>query len=203
MTKQRSLTSHPHPRHGRHHRKKPEHKYSSAQGNKHPSEMPPPQILPFSPGPDSSTEIKRVLTWPLQLFNMFIMPWRGSIPTDTRKRSNHARWNPEEFKVQNKETDTAYLYKAVLPGIMPKHISLSIRNRSILMQIKQSEVRLKKGGYRHSSYTTRRSLDIPVYTRGDAITAVLDKHGVLVITIPKSDKPCAPDSATIPIHSGH
>src|SRR3989337_18462 len=97
-------------------------------------------------------------------------------------------WQP---KVDVVEESKQFVVKVDIPGVDPKDISVSLdRNNLTIKGEKETEHKEKKDNYvryERSKGSFYRRIMLPDVVDGDKITAK-GKDGVLVITIPKSDK---------------
>ncbi len=97
-------------------------------------------------------------------------------------------WQP---KVDIVEEAKQFVVKVDVPGVDPKNININLdRNTLIIKGEKESEHREKKDNfirYERSKGSFYRRIMLPDMVDGDKIAAT-SKHGVLFVTIPKSDK---------------
>ena len=97
-------------------------------------------------------------------------------------------WQP---KVDVVEESKQFVVKVDIPGVDPKDINVSLdRNNLTIKGEKETEHKEKKDNYvryERSKGSFYRRIMLPDVVDGDKITAK-GKDGVLVITIPKSDK---------------
>ena len=97
-------------------------------------------------------------------------------------------WQP---KVDVVEESKQFVVKVDIPGVDPKDINVSLDHNNLTIKgEKETEHKEKKDNYvryERSKGSFYRRIMLPDVVDGDKITAK-GKDGVLVITIPKSDK---------------
>lgn len=99
-----------------------------------------------------------------------------------------ADWTPA---VDIKETDSAFVITADIPGVDPKDIEVNMENGMLTIKgERQEEKEEEKEGYKRIERvrgTFYRRFSLPDTADADKISAK-SKHGVLEITIPKQEK---------------
>ncbi len=100
-----------------------------------------------------------------------------------------ANWSPQ---VDIKETDTEFTVSADLPGVTPEEVDVTLHNGILTIKgERSSEKNTEKDGYKRRERIRGsffRQFTLPESTNEDAIKAK-SVNGVLVITIPKAEKP--------------
>ncbi|GAK60908.1 heat shock protein hsp20 [Candidatus Vecturithrix granuli] len=106
---------------------------------------------------------------------------------DRYTESEDALWFPA---VDMAETDTAIVIHAELPGMTKKDVDISLQDNILTIQ---GEKKRKKKAKHEDFYLVERSFGrfyqaftLPAAVKSDKITATF-KHGVLTITLPKSE----------------
>ena len=95
------------------------------------------------------------------------------------------------FRTDVKETDSAYVLEAELPGFQPEEIHATVKNNLLTVSAEHdhiSEENNSAAGYIRRERTREsfsRSFDI-TGVRGNDITAVFE-NGLLIITLPKAE----------------
>ena len=134
------------------------------------------QILPFRAFNEIHRELSRVF---------------DNRPGYTREPIAYstANWSPQ---VDIKETDTEFTVSADLPGVTPEEVDVTLHNGILTIKgERSSEKDTEKDGYKRRERIRGsffRQFTLPESTVDDAIKAK-SIHGVLVITIPKAEKP--------------
>lgn len=101
-----------------------------------------------------------------------------------------------------KETDTAYLFEAELPGYEPDEIDLSVQDGVMTISAEHKETEEKDGEtVTTASRSVRRSFTIEGIDDGNIVAEY--KNGVLGVTLPKMPEPEAPEARKIPIGGGN
>jgi len=178
-----------------------------------------PSLPPAAPVKDEENpKDPAFLAWPSHLFEMMQTPWRPATPKEVWPKEVWPKevwkesWNdftPLEAWVENRranrkpmfpkaeslETEKAYFYTVALPRVSSDQIALTFQGDAIILQITLPDDPKKTNRYPRSR-TIHRAFTIPLYTNGEAITAEL-KEGVLIITLPKADKPVPAPSPTL------
>ncbi len=100
-----------------------------------------------------------------------------------------ANWSPQ---VDIKETDTEFTVSADLPGVTPEEVDVTLHNGILTIKGERSSDKdTEKDGYKRRERIRGsffRQFTLPESTNEDAIKAK-SVNGVLVITIPKAEKP--------------
>ena len=138
------------------------------------------------------------LAWPSHLFEMMMIPWRNAVPMASWMDNGRVGGTLAFPRTDSEETDTEYTYKVSMPGVSRDQVALHFQNGAIMLRIEESEDQREKGYHYRHARSVRRAFTLPVYTDARAITAKL-KEGTLTITVPKTDKPVAPQSRNIDI----
>lgn len=96
--------------------------------------------------------------------------------------------NGKSFLLDVQEQDDKYIVEAELPGVEKKDIDVTLRDRVLTVQVKQSAEEEKKGRnyiYRErSSGSATRSITLPLAASEKDVDATL-KEGVLILTVKK------------------
>lgn len=147
---------------------------------------------------EPSENMPSLFNWPSMAFDLFLAPWRNM----TAFASSMGDWSnlgrSLSPKTETTETENDYIYKVELPGVTKDQVALNFQNGAIMLRVEEAEDKRSDEVQYHRSRSLRRAFTLPVYTNGEAITSEL-KDGVLTITVPKTDRPIAPQSRMIEV----
>lgn len=128
-------------------------------------------------------------------FNGWALPWRGE-----QAAANDMGFVPS---VDLKETETAYLLSAEVPGVERDKLDVKLKDGVVTISgERMSEHAENKGSYHHRETchgTFCRSIALPGDVDGDKVAAQL-KDGVLTLELPKLVDP-APQGKKIDVKS--
>jgi HSP20 family molecular chaperone IbpA len=136
---------------------------------------------------ESEQQEPSLLTWPLQMLDIMMRPWKSFMPF-VPFADNWMQQAMNFPRVETRETDREYIYSVEMPGILPNQVSLQLRNGMLMLEVEDKQSEQSKGSRRSSRRSYHRTFSLPVYTDSENIKASLN-DGMLTIAIPKSGQP--------------
>lgn len=138
-----------------------------------------------------SQHMERMLALPLHMFDLMTAPmtvWLEAMQADTTRDEPH---------VGKFETDSDYIYRIQLAGIVAEQLSLRFHDDMLLLHVRETDA-TERVRYTRPARSIRRALNLPVFINAEAISAEFN-DGLLTIRMPKSQEPVAPSTTTIDI----